>query len=269
MRRFLLIIFSTAVFCFLIRPLAIAQDKIEFITQEFAPFSYTQNSYTQNEKVSGPAVEVIRIVCDEMGVACEFRSTVWAGAQDAVKNGLYDGIFLIGYNKPRAAYLYFSYPIVETEYGFFTNKDNPKKFKTPADFIGYTIGVYGPSNTSYSLEKVANKVGGITIDLTPKDESAFKKLNAGRVDGVYSNRDVGYELIDSLKLENIHYSYSHRKLYYYIGFSKKTMDKSLMEKFNKTYKKLFDKGIISRILESYNLTPVDIKAKSFQGFSPQ
>ena len=61
-------------------------------------------------------------------------------------------------------------PLLNTEYGFFVRDDNPLKFTQIADVKGYTVGVFGPSNTATALAKIKSDLGDLTIDMTPDDE---------------------------------------------------------------------------------------------------
>ena len=106
------------------------------------------------------------------------RSLPWRRAQQEVQEGKAHGMFVIGWNAERAKWLHFSPPLLDTEYGFFVREDNPLKFQQNTDVKGYTVGVYGPSNTATALEKIKAEINDVTIDMTPDDEAAFKKALA-------------------------------------------------------------------------------------------
>lgn len=222
--------------------------ELKLNTQDFAPFNYETRGV-----VSGPAADVIRRVCKEMNVVCSLHLLPWRRAQEEVRNGTAHGMFVIGWNAERAKWLYFSPPILNTEYGFFVRNDNPLKFKQNSDVKGYTVGVFGPSNTATSLEKIKAEIKELTIDMTPDDEAAFKKLSLGRVDAVFSNRDVGYDFMHKLNLKNIRYSGRQQSLKYYIGFSQKFTDKKLVDQFNATFRDLHKRGVIQEILAKYKM----------------
>lgn len=228
--------------------------ELKFNTQDFAPFNYAIDG-----EVSGPAADLIRKVCDSMKIACAFKLLAWKRAQEEVKLGLAHGMFVIGWNEARAKWLYFSPPLLVTEYGFFVRDDNPLQFKDVSDVKGYRVGVYGPSNTSKSLEKIKDQAGELTIDMRPNDEAGFKKLAVGRVDAVFSNRDVGYALLAKLKLTNIRYAGMQRRLKYYVGFSQQYTDKTLVDQFNETLLDLYRRGVAQAILKTYNMEPVEVQ----------
>lgn len=228
--------------------------ELKFNTQMFEPFNYEIGGV-----VSGPTADIIRKVCGEMKIICTFNLLPWRRAQDEVANGTAHGLFTIGWNEERAKTLYFSPPILNTEYGFFVRNDNPLKFKQVLDVKGYAVGVFGPSNTSFFLDKIKEEIKDLTIDMTPEDETAFKKLSLGRVDAVYSNKDVGNFLMGKLNLKNLRYAGFHTGLKYYVGFSQKFTDKKLVDQFNSTFRNLHKRGVIQEILAKYKMdaAPLD------------
>ena len=235
-------------------PIASAAAELVFNTQDFAPFNYQIDGV-----VSGPAAEIIRQVCQEMEITCTFQLLPWKRAQEEVRAGKANAMFVIGWNEKRAKWLHFSPPIMNTEYGFFVKDDNPLKYSQLSDIQGYTVGVYGPSNTANSLNKIKNEMektnlNPIKIDMRPDDEAGFKKLSLGRLNAVFSNRDVGYALIGKLGLKGkIRYAGASRSLKYYIGFAQEHNDKAMLEKFDKAYLALYEQGKIKEILDRYNM----------------
>jgi polar amino acid transport system substrate-binding protein len=219
-----------------------------FNTQDFAPFNYAVNGV-----VSGPAADVIRRVCADMKIECPMSLLPWRRAQQEVEEGKAHGMFVIGWNAERAKWLHFSPPLLATEYGFFVRVDSPLTFKQNADVKGYTVGVFGPSNTATALEKIKAEVKDLAIDMTPDDEAAFKKLSLGRVDAVFSNKDVGHGLVRTLDIKNVRYAGRQQSLKYYIGFSQKFTDRKLVEQFNATFRTLHKQGVIQEILARYRM----------------
>jgi polar amino acid transport system substrate-binding protein len=242
-------------FSALLLPIGFASGaELKLNTQDFAPFNYEVNGV-----VSGPAADIIRKICSEMKIDCSMHLLPWRRAQDEVANGTAQGLFVIGWNEERAKTLYFSPPILNTEYGFFVRDDNPLKFKQNLDVKGYTVGVFGPSNTATALEKIKAEIKELTIDMTPDDESAFKKLSLGRVDAVFSNKDVGNDMMRKLGIKNIRYSGRQQGLKYYIGFSQKFTDKRLVDQFSQTFRSLHKRGVIQEILGKYHMEAAQLE----------
>jgi polar amino acid transport system substrate-binding protein len=233
---------------------AAAATELTFNTQDFPPFAYEANGVA-----SGPMADVVRKVCGEMKIDCPMAVLPWRRAQQEVEQGKINGMFPLGWNAERAKWLYFSLPVVETEYGFFVRDDNPLTFKQNADVKGYSVGVFGPSNTATALEKIKAEVQDLTIDMTPDDLAAFKKLSLGRVQAVFSNRDVGYDAVRRLSISNVRYSGRQQTLKYYFGFSQKSTDKKLVDDFNATFRRLHKQGVIQQVLKTYKMdaTPLE------------
>jgi polar amino acid transport system substrate-binding protein len=222
-------------------------------TQDFAPFSYEANG-----AVAGPAADIIRRVCADAMIDCAMRLLPWRRAQQEVEEGKAHGMFVIGWNAARATWLHFSPPLLGTEYGFFVREGHPLAFKQNADVKGYTVGVYGPSNTATALQKIKADIRDLTIDMTPDDEAAFKKLSLGRVDAVYSNRDVGQDLLRKLAIANVRYAGRQQSLKYFIGFSQKHTDQRLVDRFNATFRDLHRRGVVQEILKKYGMDAVPL-----------
>jgi len=225
-----------------------AAAELTFDTMDFAPFSYEVKGV-----VSGPMADVARKVCEEMKISCPMTVLPWRRAQQEVEEGKINGMFPLGWNAERAKWLYFSPPLLETEYGFFVRDDNPLNFKQVADVKGYVVGVFGPSNTATALQKIKAELQDLTIDMTPDDLAAFRKLSVGRVQAVFSNRDVGYDALRRLGITNIRYSGRQQALKYYVGFSQKFTDKKLVDDFNATFRRLHKQGVIQQVLKTYNM----------------
>ena len=228
--------------------------ELKFNTQDFAPFNYDASGI-----VSGPAADIIRRICSATKIDCSMQLLPWARAQDEVRNGKAHGIFVVGWNEEQSKWLYFSPPILNSEYGFFVRDDNPLRFKQNSDVKGYTVGVYGPSNTATALEKIKAEIKDLTIDMAPDNGAAFKKLSVSRIDAVFSNRDVGNELMRKLGIRNIRYAGRQQILKYYIGFSQKFTEKKLVDQFNMAYRNLHKRGIIQEILSKYKMDAAQLE----------
>ncbi len=229
---------------------AFAAEKITFATQDFPPFSYLEEG-----EVQGPGTEIINIICNKMGTNYEIILLPWRRAQGMIKHGTVQALFFIGKNEQRESWLKFSEPIVQTEYGFFECTTSPINYKDIYSLRGKRIGVYGPSNTSNELKKIGKKLQHrMTIDVTPDDIAPFRKLSKGRVDAVYSNKAVGFAMIEKLGLDNIQFAGQNKKLNYYMGFSKQFAPSEFIEKFNNNLREMKKSGALKKILQEYGMT---------------
>lgn len=236
--------------------------ELKFNTQDFSPFSYLENG-----RVSGPAADIIRAVCNRIKVECSFKLMVWKDAQQEVREGKANGMFVIGWNRGRSKWLYFTPQIMQTEYGFFVANGNGLKYQEISDLSGYRVGVYGPSNTSRSLQKIQTRMDKnkaltpIEIDLKPDDVALFRNLNSASrtITAIYSNKDVGNSIIRKNNLSNLTYAGAQKKLNYYIGFSKEYTDKDLVRRFNVAFIQLYQSGEIQQLLNRYSMVSAEIE----------
>lgn len=230
-----------------------AGGAISFATQDFYPFSYKKNG-----EIVGPGAEIIRTTCQNINADCELSIRPWRRSVAMAKNGLTHAIFMVGWNKERTEWLTFSPAIMKTEYGFFECTDAPLNYIGPRSLIGKTVGVYGPSNTSHQLERLADKTGRqVIISLTPDSLTQFRKLTRCRVDAVYSNREVGQAIIREIKAQNIKYSITQQRLNYYIAFSKKFTPPEFVKKFNREIERMKKSGEMQEILNKYHMQMAD------------
>jgi len=236
--------------CLHVSALPLFAIHLSFTTQNLEPFSYLSDTGP-----AGPSVDIARAICTEMKADCIIDLYPWRRAYYEVKRARANGIFFIGKNPAREKWLKFSPPVVQTEYGFFVNKNNPLIYKNPGDIQGFIVGVFGPSNTSASLREIKIEMADFYIDMEDNDESGFRKLSVKRVNAVYSNRDVGYSLINKLGLTNIRYAGAHCKLFYYFAFNPTLTPNQWIEQFNETYRILYRSGRIHQILNAYQMIP--------------
>jgi polar amino acid transport system substrate-binding protein len=201
---------------------------------------------------------VIRVVCQEAQLNCVLRLYEWGHAQELVKQGKAHGMFVIGWNAARAKFLRRSLPIIETEYGFFVRADDPLTYREIADMRDYTIGVFGPSNTSRTLRQIENTLRAqdmrIHIKETRDDKPLFQELAEGSgVRAVFSNKDVGNAILNGLGVTNVKYAGQYKVLLYYVGFSQKLVPATTVEKFDAAFRKLRRAGVVQEIYANSGL----------------
>ena len=244
------------VFC-IVTPIVNAADgKLTFSTFSFPPFSHARDN-----KVVGPFADILDAVCQKIRADCEYQMMPNRRSKQTLKDGSVKGNFPLGWNKERDGYLWFTIPLMKTEYGFFSKADSPFEYKTLKDIEGMTVGVFGPSNTSYSLEKIRDQMKAqglkpIQIDMRPNaDGTGLKKVALGRVQLYYVNRDVGFYRLKQYKITGVRYAGKQRELYYFAGFAKAHNDKAMVDKFNEAARELSNKGVIAKLLQKYDISP--------------
>ncbi|WP_207062621.1 ABC transporter substrate-binding protein [Motiliproteus sp. SC1-56] len=225
-------------------------ERIRLVTQEFPPFSYLEDG-----EVAGPARVLIDRACELIKVTCEHSLLPWGRAQALTRSGEFDGMYVIGFSEARSRWLYFSTPLLETEYGIFVAGDNHLLYAAPGDLQGYQVGVYGPSNTSRTLSLLRGEEPLFTVEMSPNNETGFRQLSVGRLDAVFSNREVGLAVMRRLGLTDIRYAGPVRKLDYYVGFSRQTLSREFNLAFSRAYQQLEARGTVRDVLMAHGILP--------------
>ena len=236
---------------------AAASDRqLRFVTLEFAPFIYGED-----KQVAGPGRDVIAAVCDRAAIGCTFDIFPWRRAQELMRTGDADGMMVIGRNPEREEWLRFSPRMFRTEYGFFVTADNPLEYREPGGIPGYRVGVFAPSNTARTLNgiretMVQDRIEPVEIDRRPDDAAGFRKLAAGRLDAVFSNRDRGWKVLKDEGISNkVRYAGAHRAIFYYAGITKSFPRQDVADSFFEAWSELNAEGRLQDIIRSYGLEP--------------
>jgi len=109
-------------------------------------------------------------------------------------------------------------------------------------------------------EMAAQGLTPIEIDERPDDASGFRKLAAGRIDAVYSNRDRGRQILEAEGLTaGVRYAGGHQGIFYYAGFARSFPDQGMIDRFNAAWRELFRRGEAQEIIKSYGLEPAEVE----------
>ena len=96
-------------------------------------------------------VEILQAVCKDAKLTCTTQIMPWRRALAMAESGQVDGIFSILHGPEKAQNFVLSEPIIRTAYSFFAPKGSGWSYTTPSNLKDMTIGVYGPSSTSITL----------------------------------------------------------------------------------------------------------------------
>ena len=234
----------------------LAADELKFVTPEFAPFAYLDGN-----EVAGPARDIIAAACSRSELNCSFELFPSRRARDMLRSGAADGMMILGRSADREEWLWFSPPMLQTEYGFFVEENNPLEFTSLGEIAGYRVGVFAPSNTENQLEEIQSEMTklGLTpfeIEDHPDDAAGFRKLAAGRLDAVYSNHARGHKIIVNEGLDGkVRYAGKDSSVVYYTGINKEFLHRDLVDSFFESWDQLYADGQAGEILNNYGLKP--------------
>jgi len=220
---------------------------------EYPPLTWQDKK--NPDKITGFAVELLEMVCKDIGIAVEGKyAGPWARAQDNVKNGTVDMLGGAYITEERKTYMdYIIPPFVADPTVIFVKKGDEFKFEKWEDLIGLKGGA--PIGNSYGERFDKFEKEKLTIERVPKLQQAFDKLEAGR------NRYVVYGLYPGLaeaevtgRRDKINYlpnSVISEGLYFTISKKSPCNCQKVKEHLTKKVKEFSDRKLPEQLMEKY------------------
>lgn len=233
-------------------------DELDFVTEEFFPFSYSVvDPATGSSRAAGPFVELVELVCKRIHSQCTVNVYPWRRALILAEKGEVDGIFTV-IRSPRREHAFHITPmLVRSRYGVYSRRSSSASYSRAQDMAGKTIGVYGPSGTSYLLSRHLESVAGAKMHLATDNLQLLRMLESGRFgkDGlVVINQDVARNLIATEQLE-VREAGQLQPIEYGIGFSRKAVSEARFMRFRSALAGVIEDGSAGAILKRYGLDP--------------
>jgi len=224
-------------------------ETFQLVTLEYPPYEYTEDG-----KVKGIAVEVVKEAFKRMGHDVKITVLPWKRALMNVQEGSSDAIFTAYKTEEREKFLDYSKEVLMPQRtAFFVLADSGITFdgdlgKLKGKKIGTVIGVsYGEKFDT------AIKSGQISTDSVKVGELNIKKLLAKRVQLIVSNEYGALFILSKLKAKKKVKMLQPvlQDIPSYIGFSKKRKLSKLRDLFDTTLQKMKADGSYDAILKKY------------------
>ncbi len=217
------------------------------MTLEYPPYEFTEEG-----RVKGLAVEIIRAAFRQMGHDLTIEVYPWARSIDMFKNGQVDGIFTFFRTPEREEYTFFSKEAVIVQpITLWVLKDATIEYNGDlAKLSPYTFGVV--SRTSYGeVFDTAVKNGILKTDDANSIEACIEKLVGTRFDIWISNHHGGvYSLKKAGKLGLVkELSPPVQEVPAYVGFSKKRNLAALRDAFDNVLAQMKKSGKHAKIIK--------------------
>ncbi|WP_151703622.1 substrate-binding periplasmic protein [Nitrincola alkalilacustris] len=182
---------SLAVSAFAIQSHAQAPQTVTFASGEWEPY---QGAALDE---GGPAAKVVSESFASQGWTVQYQYMPWARGLDEARLAHLDGTFLYSYNDDRSQDFLFSEPVIELETVVFYWNERPLNWSNPEDLKGKTLGAV----VAYDYGFITDEAG-YNLDRIGVPENNFRKLQAGRVDGVMEEIQVGLALARAVGIED-------------------------------------------------------------------
>jgi len=228
-----------------------------FVTLESPPAEYLKNN-----EATGSNVDIVTEAFKRLGYKIKIGFFPWKRALRMVENGYADGIIDAAYNEDRARYIYFPKEeiYIEEWYGFKNvdsnltldeNLDNAKNIK---------LGVARAVVFGGKIQKAIKNGQFMCLDEGHDDISNVRKLVAKRFDmlvGIkstilsHAEKTGNLDKIEIVKKSGTNENYLLSSSKTYLGFSKKRVNKELVQKFSETIAQMKKDKTIESIRKKY------------------
>jgi len=235
-------------------PRALPKQVLDLVTLEFPPLQYADHAGVPQ----GPVVEVVRRVFDMLDIDVVIRVMPWVRSLDAVRKGEADAIFTAYRNPEREVFLDYSREVLLYQaVGLYARNGDNRRFNGDLESVkGTNIGTVSTISYGRTFDRARDRKMFRT-DRAEDIDTSFRKLMAGRVDFVVSNRFTGRHELARLGLTSeieelpmpIEVMPSH------LAFSKARGHAKLRDRFDAALNELKASGEYAKILSRHGIHP--------------
>ena len=219
-----------------------AEETISFaMSGGYPPFNY----FDENNNLVGFDVDVGKEVAARLGRTYEPVTTAWDGIIEGLRAGHYDGILgSMAITEERSEVVDFSIPYYYSGAQLIVTKDSG--IESPDDLEDAVIGVA----TGTTFEEDARSMEGVTeVKLYEDDNQTLAELDAGRIDGVITDRVVGLNAFKEAGYDFTLAGSVLRSEEMAVAFRQE--DDELREQVNEALQAMHDDGTMTQISEKW------------------
>lgn len=216
-----------------------AAEPLTVVTEEFAPYNYTENG-----KLTGYSVKIVEELLHRADYTYTINSYPWARAYKMAQQLPNVLIFTMARTPEREAEFYWIGELADRKLYFYKLKSRGDLVVNKLDDVKrYKVGV----NLGDAAEKLLLQEGfkvGENIDESPKEMSSLNKLLANRVDFITGNDQAMDYLVRTSTTPNVQLERSLMLINqgkYYIAMSKQTSPK-LVKELQNAYAEMVKEG---------------------------
>jgi PAS domain S-box-containing protein len=152
-----------------------------------------------NGEASGFSIDLMDAAAKAVGLDCEFRIDLWGKLKNDLAQGEIDALPMVGRTPEREHIFDFTFPYISLHGAIFIRRGDTS-IKSREDLRGKEILVMEGDNAEEFVRRVKLSQNIVTTSTFP---AAFKLLAQGKHDAVISQRVMGLQLINELKIKSI------------------------------------------------------------------
>lgn len=229
-----------------------AAEEFHFVTLSFPPLEFEE----PDKKVTGAAVEVVREVMKSISHSVTIELLPWPRALSAVKDGNADAIFTAYRTPEREKFLEYSHEVLVPQVvSLYIKKGSGRTFTGDfQELAPYVIGILSTISYGRGFDAAREKYK-LKTDRVDNLELNFKKLVAGRLDYVISNRYSAQYVINALGIEKDvqELTVPVEVTPSFVGFAKTPRATKLIEAFDAGLRELKRNGRYDAIMERFDV----------------
>ncbi|CAN2039576.1 polar amino acid transport system substrate-binding protein [Candidatus Magnetomoraceae bacterium gMMP-15] len=219
--------------------------KLVFAASIWPPYTMSENG-----QVSGLDIEIVRKLCNHLGLEAEFQLLPWKRALKYAENGKTDAILAPRYTKERAEFLYYTSESINIEKTVLISlKGSGIKITGLDDLKGRVVGVV----RGYTHNSEFDNYPGIKKEECDDDVQLIKMLVRGRIPFAVSCDEGAVKYLCKQINVEVEVLYVLNESSSYIGFSRAIGEKGkiLAEKFSQILRQLKEEGVVQKIENTY------------------
>lgn len=228
-------------------------EKLRMLSYELPPFMHAD----VDRRPQGAAIDMVRELFSRIDVRPQLQVYPLARSLAMFNSGYAGGIFVVRKTPERAArYVFSNQPLFMQETVLFVRKDSSVNFKGSLRVLaGCSIGLLRGGSYGDVFDAAAANGLFARVEFVARDESNFRKLQAGRIDAVIGSREAGLATLrrlgiaDQIRVTGKPLETSGS----YLMFRKDAVDADFLRKLNAAIAGMQRDGSTSRILARYGL----------------
>lgn len=227
--------------------------KLEFITEEYKPFNYTENG-----SLKGLGPDLLKEICNDIGISFSSEVLSWDKAYATALANEHSVLYSTILNADRKSLFKWAGPYASLEWNFYSSSENPVELKTLGDARNVVgIGVL----PDYAITQYLVNEGFSNLVYCENNQDAFSKLLSGEITLFPSDRITAEAALTAISksIYNITNQLTFRTDLVYLAFNKAVPDR-VVEDFQKGIDKAKQNGVLKHLYQIYmqSANPPDI-----------
>ncbi|MBD8600190.1 transporter substrate-binding domain-containing protein [Pseudomonas sp. W2Oct36] len=231
-------------------------EQLRIVTEPWSPYVIVDGNHA-----SGLDYDTTAIVFERLGIDVEWQFLPWKRCLMMLSEGEADGVLDINKDEARVDLLYPDEPLSSIDWVLFQANARPHAFNSMEDLRGLTIGV----SPGYRYIPAFDTSTAFIREPAPSHEANFGKLIRGRIDLMVTDRLLGRQMIERLKLQGqvsqLPTVLNHRGQY--LALRRNAGMDLLAQRFSAELKRFKREPAYAKLVERYTgETPTTLPAES-------